>query len=414
MSNYIIDHLDHPIQLEKFFREDKAEFTNQFNKAYPLYKENLSMQIWNERLNYSAEKKSIASKNEIIIIIVLLLIGGMISNIPNISGINDEKFFSTNISFIIFPILSAYYIWKQKFEMNKMIAPFLAIIISAVYINLIPENTKSNSSMLACIHLPLFLWSILGYAYIGGDLKNQNKKIEFLKFNGDLVVISAIILLSCMLFTGVTVGLFSLIDIKIEVFYFQYIAIWWIAGIPMIGTYLIQNNPQIINKVSPIIAKIFTPLVFINLLVYLSALIYTGKYPYNDRNLLLIFNALLIGVMALILFSVAEAGNNKKSIFSTLLLFGLSFLTIIINSIALAAISYRLIEYGITPNRIAVLGGNILIFIHLSMVCYKLFKSIRSRSNLEVVETSIALFLPIYSIWTGIVIFLLPFIFKYK
>ena len=191
-------------------------------------------------------------------------------------------------------------------------------------------------------------------------------------------------------------------------------AIWWIAAVPMSATYLLQNNPQLINKVSPIIAKIFTPLVFINLLVYLTAVIYTGKYPYNDRNLLLVFNVLLIGVMALILFSVAEAGKSNKGLFNLFLLFALSSLTIIINSIALTAISYRILEFGITPNRIAVLGGNILIFIHLLMVSYKLFKTVRGKAEIEAVETSIALFLPVYSIWTAIIIFVLPFIFNFK
>jgi hypothetical protein len=182
----------------------------------------------------------------------------------------------------------------------------------------------------------------------------------------------------------------------------------------MIASFLLQNNPQLISKVSPIIAKIFTPLVFINLLVYLTAVIYTGKYPYNDRNLLLVFNVLLIGVMALILFSVAEAGKNNKGLFTLYILFGLSILTIIINSIALSAISFRILQYGMTPNRIAVLGGNILIFIHLLMVSYKLFKTVRGKAEIEAVETSIALFLPVYSIWTAIIMFILPFIFNYK
>jgi hypothetical protein len=145
--------------------------------------------------------------------------------------------------------------------------------------------------------------------------------------------------------------------------------------------------------------------------VYLTAVIYTGKYPYNDRNLLLVFNVLLIGVMALILFSVAEAGKNNKGLFTLYILFGLSILTIIINSIALSAISFRILQYGMTPNRIAVLGGNILIFI---MVSYKLFKTVRGKAEIEAVETSIALFLPVYSIWTAIIMFILPFIFNYK
>ncbi|MGI9137434.1 MAG: hypothetical protein ACR2IM_00185 [Sediminibacterium sp.] len=414
MKNYIIEQLNNPLQLEKLYRENKSDFKKQLNELYPHYKDNISIQIWHERLNFKNNEISFGGKNELFTLVFLILMGGLIANIPNLTGLNEELFFSKNISLIIFPILSAYFIWRNKISFNKLWLPIVAIIISAIYINTLPELAKSDSALLVRIHLPLFLWSVLGYSFIGANLKSHTKKIEFLKFNGDLIVMIAIIMLSCILFSVITFGLFELIQIKIEKFYFQYIAIWWIAAVPLIATYLIQNNPQIINKVSPIIAKIFTPLVFINLLIYLSAVIYTGKYPYNDRNLLLVFNVLLIGVMALILFSVAEAEKNYKGKFNLYILFGLSLLTIIINSIAFGAISFRILEYGITPNRIAVLGGNILIFIHLLIVSYQLFKNVRGKAEIDKVAISIAQFLPIYSIWTAIIIFILPYIFHFK
>ena len=414
MNESILAHIDDPVQLEKLYRENNAEFKKQFNEIYPNYKDKIGLQVWNERLNYESEKLALGSKNEISAVIILILVGGLIANIPNLTGINEESFFSKNVALIVFSILSAYFIWRQQINLNKILIPVVAIVMSAIYVNLIPNYNKSDSAMLVGIHLPLFLWSILGYVYIGAKLNDHPRKIEFLKFNGDLIIMCAIILLSCMVFTLITFGLFELINIKIEENYFRYFAVWWIAAIPMIASFLLQNNPQLISKVSPIIAKIFTPLVFINLLVYLTAVIYTGKYPYNDRNLLLVFNVLLIGVMALILFSVAEAGKNNKGLFTLYILFGLSILTIIINSIALSAISFRILQYGMTPNRIAVLGGNILIFIHLLMVSYKLFKTVRGKAEIAAVETSIALFLPVYSIWTAIIIFVLPFIFNFK
>jgi hypothetical protein len=414
MNESILAHIDDPVQLEKLYRENNAEFKKQFNEIYPNYKDKIGLQVWNERLNYESEKLALGSKNEISAVIILILVGGLIANIPNLTGINEESFFSKNVALIVFSILSAYFIWRQQINLNKILIPVVAIVMSAIYVNLIPNYNKSDSAMLVGIHLPLFLWSILGYVYIGAKLNDHPRKIEFLKFNGDLIIMCAIILLSCMVFTLITFGLFELINIKIEENYFRYFAVWWIAAIPMIASFLLQNNPQLISKVSPIIAKIFTPLVFINLLVYLTAVIYTGKYPYNDRNLLLVFNVLLIGVMALILFSVAEAGKNNKGLFTLYILFGLSILTIIINSIALSAISFRILQYGMTPNRIAVLGGNILIFIHLLIVSFKLYKSVRNKAKLEEVETSIAQFLPIYSIWTAIIVFILPFIFHYK
>ena len=57
----------------------------------------------------------------------------------------------------------------------------------------------------------------------------------------------------------------------------------------------------------------------LNLLIYLSAVVYTGKYPTQDRNLLLVFNALLIGVMGykyLAPMSWIDALHNASMILS--------------------------------------------------------------------------------------------------
>ena len=234
-----------------------------------------------------------------------------------------------------------------------------------------------------------------------------------LRPNGDLVVMTAIILIAGILLTMITLGLFSLINVRIEG-YFEYIVTFGLSASPIVGTYLVQQNPQLVNKVSPVIAKVFAPLVLITLIIYLTAVISTGKDPYNDREFLLIFNMLLIGVMAIILFSIAEKYNQSNSKIGTFLLLGLSIVTVIINGIALSAIVFRISEWGITPNRLAVLGGNILILINLIIVTINLFKTLKKNEQIENVEKSIATFLPIYSVWTVIVVFLFPILFGFK
>ncbi len=414
MKDEIISNLNNPAGLEKLYRKNKLVFKEHFEQVYADNKEVIYLQYWNERLNYQNNTKILGSKNEIGFVVIIAIIAGLIANIPNFTGLDKESFFMRNISFIVFPLLSSYFIWKQKILFKKWILPFLMVIIAAVYINLLPNINTSNSITLVFIHVPFFLWSILGYSFLGNNVNNSDSRIQFLRYNGDMVVISAIILLSTLLFSALTMQLFELIGIKIEQLYTQYILIWGLAAIPFIGTYLIQNNVQLINKVSPVIAKIFTPLVFLNLFIYLIAIIITKKYPYQDRNLLLVFNALLIGVMALILFSVAEAGKGANHKISILVLFGLSLLTIIVNCIALSAISFRIIEWGISPNRVAVLVGNILIFINLLMVSYKLFLTAFKNAEVKEVEKCIAVFLPIYGIWAGLVTFLFPVIFHLK
>jgi len=414
MKSDILHNLDNPKQLEKLYREDASSFKKEFNQIYPGQQDKASLAFWNERLNYEAAKPSWGSTTELVIVIVFALLAGLIASIPNITGIDNEKFLFRNISFIVFPLLSAYFIWKQKLAFKQYLFPLLAFIIAAVYINLLPTNKESSSIMLAFIHLPIFLWTIFGYSFLGENIKSSQSRIGFLRYNGDLLVMSGILILSTIIFSAITVNLFDLIGINIENFYFQNIMIWGIAAIPIVATYLIQTNAQLINKVSPIIAKIFTPLVFINLFIYLSAMVYTKKYPYQDRNVLLLFNVLLMGVMALILFSIAEAGKATKNKFSLIVLFGLSALTLIVNAIALSAIVYRINEFGFSANRIAVLGGNLLIFINLVLVSYKLFLTSFKNGTIEEIEESIAGYLPVYAIWTGLITFLVPLLFQFK
>lgn len=414
MRDEIINNLENPRQLERLYRENNAAFKSEFNNIYPDLRQSTTAQIWHERLNFDNEGISWGTNKELIFVILASFIAGLIAKIPELTAISENFFYPRNISFVVFPLLAAYFAWKEKVQPQKLFLVATAIIASVVYINLLPNNTKSDTLILACIHLPLFMWATLGFTFAGNELNNYHKRLDFLRYNGDLVVMTTIILIAGALLSGITLGLFELIDIEIEKFYFQYVVVWGLASAPIVGTYLVQTNPHLVNKVSPVIAKVFTPLVLVMLVVYLSAVIYTGKDPYNDREFLLIFNLLLIGVMAIILFSVTETSKSSGNNIGTSLLFGLSIVTIIVNGIALSAILFRISEWGITPNRLAVLGSNILILSNLLIVSYRLFKTVKNGNGIGNVENSIAAFLPVYAVWTLFVTFILPVLFSFR
>ncbi len=414
MREEIKNNLDNPAQLERLYQENRTTFKREFNLIYPDIRQTAAAQIWNARLNFENEKISWGTNKELIVVLVLSFIAGLIAKIPDFTEITPEYFYPRNIAFVVFPLLAAYFAWKHKNQTTKILIVALVFLVSAIYINLLPNNPNSDTLILACVHLPLFLWTVLGFTFVGDKLNNNQRRLDYLRYNADLVVMTTIILIAGGLLTAITFGLFELIDIKIEEFYFHYIGIWGLAAAPIVGTYLVQTNPQLVNKVSPVIAKVFTPLVLVTLVVYLIALIFTGKDPYNDREFLLIFNALLVGVMALIFFSIAESSKNADSKIGTILLLGLSIVTVIVNGIALSAIVFRISEWGLTPNRFAVLGGNLLILTNLLIVTYRLFKTVKDKNEIEKVENSIASFLPIYCLWTIFVTFVVPVLFNFK
>lgn len=414
MKNDIINHIDNPKILEKLYREDKSNFIKDFNNVYPEIKENKLAEFWNERLNYEANEISWGTNKELLFVILASLFAGFIAKIPELTGVKEDFFYPRNVGFIFFPLLTIYFAWKNKMSIGRLLFTFFVILSSILYINFIPDNDTSDTLVLSCIHLPLFLWSILGFTFLGENLSLPQKRIDFLRYNGDLIVMTTLILIAGMILTGITIGLFSIIGFTITEFYFQYIVVFGLSASPIVGTYVVQTNPQLVNKVSPVIAKIFAPLVLLTLIIYLIAIFLSGKDTYNDRDFLLTFNALLFGVMAIILFSVAETARSKKSQMATIILFLLSLVTIIVNIISFSAILYRISEWGITPNRLTVFGGNILILINLLIVLYRLYRTIRQSDQIELVEKSIATFMPFYALWTIIVTFIFPFIFGFK
>lgn len=414
MKNKILQNLDQPRFLEELYRDNKTEFKREFNLLYPEIKEVTTAHVWNERLNFEQKNLSETSKHEWFYIGIACVFAFYIAQIPHIFGFDAELFYPRNISFIVFPMLSAYFLRKNKVDLKQVFIIVTIFIISAVYINLLPGNQTSDTFVLAYLHLPLFLWSVFGFSFSGGKLHDYKKRLDFLRFNGDLIVITTLILISGGILTAFTVGLFKLIGLNIIEFYSNYIVILGLASAPIVGTFLVQKNPQLVNKISPIIAKVFTPLVLITLIVYLFAVLFAGKDPFYDRNFLIVFNLLLIAVLALILFSLSDSAKNGIAKSGIILLFALSLVTVLVNGIALSAILFRISEWGFTPNRITVLIGNMLILANLLMVTFQLAKTLKNPAQLEFAEKSMASFLPIYSVWTIIVTFIFPLLFGFK
>lgn len=414
MKDEILSNLDNPGKLERLYRADKPTFKRTFNALYPELKNMSLAGYWYERLNFASEEISWGSRKDLVFVIMASLLAGFIAKMPAFLSISEDFFYPRNIGFIIFPMLTAYFAWKNKLSKNKIAIIVATSLVGLIFINAFPDVKKSDTLMLSCVHLLLFLWSILGFAFVGGTSNNDEKRLSYLKYNGDLVVMTTLIIIAGGIMTGITVGLFSLIGINIEKFYFENVVVFGLPAAPIMGTYLIQTNPQLVGKVSPVIAKIFSPLVLVMLVIYLGALIYSGKDPYNDRDFLLVFNALLIGVLAIIFFSIAETSTAAKSQTETWVLFLLSVITAIVNAVALSAILFRISAWGITPNRAAVLGGDVLILINLLLVVRQFFRILTKKGNITGVRNAITLYLPIYFLWTIIVTFIFPLLFGFK
>jgi len=419
MTEKIKEFINDPEKLEKLYREDRKSFEADFEKIYPEIENTEMAKFWKSRLDYykTSDKTKQNSGSDILIMIAVCFLAGFLIKIPDLFNINLTKFlfYDKDAGIIVFLGLAIYAIViNRNISKRNLAIIFITFFVSIIYINLLPNLRNSASINLVYIHMPLLMWCTYGLIFIDFDLKDKSKRIEYIKHNGDLAIMGALILIAGAILSGITIGLFKAIGMNIEKFYSHYIIIVGLVSAPIITTYILKNSAALTNKIAPIIANIFSPLVLITLIIYLIAIVVTGKDPYSDRDFLLTFNIMLIGVMAIIVFSVSETSMNSKLWFNEMVLFILSIVTLIINLIALSAIFYRIGEYGLTPNRLAILGSNILIFINLILITIDLFKINFKKALLEKVEFSISKYLPVYIIWILIVVFGFPLFFGMK
>jgi hypothetical protein len=419
METAIRENLNHPGELEKLYRSDKKRFEQSFFALYPDIAALPMADYWKARLEFDhqADPGRKVLKRDLLFLIISCVMAGLLIKIPQLAGFDPEKyaFYMKNTGIIVFLGLSTYiFLTNSRLNPGNLIITLWVYVLAALYVNLLPAGEGSDSIILTYIHLPLFLWCLYGVIFIDFDLKERSKRIDYLKYNGDLIILTLLILIGGGVLTAVTIGLFSAIGVHIENFYMENIAIIGLVASPIVATYIIRNFPAITDKLAPIIAQIFSPLVLVTLLVYLIFMIVTGKDPYNDRDFLLVFNLMLLGVMAIVVFSVAGTSTREKQRFNEWILFVLSLLALAVDLVALSAILYRVGEFGFTPNRTAVLGSNLLIFVHLVLIAVDLFMVVRKGKRMKIVEHTIAKYLPLYAIWTLFVTFLLPLLFGGK
>ncbi|CAN7640751.1 DUF4153 domain-containing protein [Paenibacillus sp. LjRoot153] len=412
-TNLIIDNIANPQELERMFREEPEAFKKSFTYAWEQNPDSQVLGVWYQRLYFKekipTEKASLFQKDFISMGILAILAGTITRILFHFA--DDNTIAPINIVFAILLLIAMYFVTNNV--PNKKILYTLAssFLISGVFLNLLPVEW-TDSIILAYIHLPIFLWVVVGLAFTGNEYGRGSARLAYLKFNGELAILYACMAISGMLLTGLTMQLFKFVGMDISEFYFENVVIFGAAALSLVAVYLVSRNLKLAKNIAPYIAKIFSPLVLVTLLVYLITVVVVGKNPFLDRDFLLSFNGVLLAVLAVTIFSITESGKDEKKNISDYINFALIVLALIIDSVALSAIVFRLSSYGISPNRLAVLGVNILIWANLIWIMLSYLRFLQNKTGPLAIQDTVTKYLPVYGLWAAFVSFTFPLFFN--
>jgi len=413
-NNEIINYLDKPEELERLYCRNPKQFLSWFSEAVVEYPESETLKVWKARLTYSTPKSNPTNNTRLLFVIIISLLSVFLVKLPVYFPILDAWFYPRFVPLIVFSSLIAYFLSGATASIRQKTLTIAGVAICVITMMLMPNKQNSASIIMSQIHMPMVLFSLLALAYMANEWKNPEARLRYIRYIGEVMIYTTLILLGGIVLTLLTFGLFGLIGISIEKWYMEYVVIWGLVASPIVATYLYDSVLNRESKLATLIANVFAPLFLITVAVYLLAMLYAQKSPYSDRDFLITFNGLLIVVWGITVFSISGRRFSSASKGADAVNISLVAITLIINAIALSAILFRLVEYGVTPNRVAVTGVNILIFVHLVLILMEYIKQLKTTANSEQLTRSVSNYLPVYTAWSVFMVILLPILFKFE
>ncbi|MEL7833189.1 hypothetical protein [Fodinibius sp. Rm-B-1B1-1] len=360
--------------------------------------------------------KTIKKYNEAIVAFALAVAAAAFIKLPTLFGISlgqNESFYLRNMSLFVLPLLTGYFIWKRR--PDTRILPWIALVFIAagIFANVYAFDRQSDTELLLALHLPITLWLVVGIAYTGGRWSQVGRRMDFIRFSGELFIYYVLIGLGGGVLTLFMALIFNTIAIDIEPFFESWLLPCGAVGAVIIAAWLVELKQDIVESLASMLARLFTPLFTIVLITFLGTLLWTGRGLEIERDVLIAFDMLLIVVLGLLLYSIsARAPNSSPGVFDVVqIVLVISALTA--DVVALWAIAERITELGFTPNRVVALGLNVILLVNLVWSARLYIRFLQGKGSFSDIEKWQTDYLLVYAVWAAIVVIVIPPLFGF-
>ena len=368
----------------------------------------------------AADVSGTAIGTETLIVLSLAVAAALAIKVPALFGVplspNEQvpPFYVRNASLFVFPLLTIYFLWKRGLGVATGVWFALPFAAAAVFANIYPFRTGSDTERLTALHLPIALWLAVGVAYARGRWFADGGRMNFVRFSGELAIYYVLIALGGGVVTAFTFMMFSAIDKNPDWFVGGWLIPCGAAGAVIIGSWLVEAKQSVIENMAPVLTGLFTPLFTVLLLAFLATMAWTGSPINVKREVLIGFDLLLAVVVGLVLYAAsARDPHTPPHLFDGLQLL-LVVSALVVDVVALSAIAARISEFGFTPNRVAALGENLILLVNLGRTAWLYARFVRRRGPFAALERWQIDYLPVYAAWAALVVVTFPSMFGYR
>jgi hypothetical protein len=422
-----------PASLENLYQaalqaHEADQFTASLLTCYQESPSNLLYAAWFYRLQAAPREepagRNINWKAAVPLSVALGLILWILSD-PRFQLPNDVPY----LGLMWAPIVSCFVIafltvTNRQYTIRSLLIS-IAIIWAILYVTLFTKSPgRFRYRDLMALHLPLLAWIGVGASILGSRSDHQNR-FAFLSKSIEVFVTGGIFIIAGGVFVAITFGMFDALNISIP----DTITRLLLAGggglVPVLAVAsvydpLVRPADQIfeqgVGKLISTLTRILLPLTLLVLVVYLIFIPFNFMEPFNERDVLIVYNAMLFAIMVLLVGVTPVRESHLPQLHRTALRRGVlavAILAVLISLYALSATLHRTLtdDLGLSMNRLTIIGWNSINIGILSLLIYRFYKR-GPQEWVRSLQSTFGLGAIAYVVWTIFLILAIPLLFK--
>jgi hypothetical protein len=320
--------------------------------------------------------------------------------------------FMRDLGLFVLPALAAYFVWLRRPPRSVIVTAVVVVAALAVAVSVFPFGSRSQTGALVAIHLPVVLWFVVSLTYLGAEWRSSSRRMDFVRFTGEWAIYYVLIALG----GGVLMTLMNLVLAPIapaEVA--AQIDLWVVpsgaAAAVIVAAWLVEAKKSVIENIAPVLTAIFTPLFAVMLVAAAIGYLVIGVGHAFNRDLLIAFDALLLVVLALVLYGISARDSLKAVGITDAVRLVAMIAAIVLDLLVLGSMLARIGDYGFTPNRVAALAVNVILLVDLAGTAWLTARVLLGRGPAVRIDRWQTRYLPVFGAWAVVAVLALPLVF---
>ena len=341
---------------------------------------------------------------------VAIQVARLAADVPD----EEPTWFLRNLSLFVLPFLAGYFARRRQLDTKQWLLAAAPFGLAALIVNVYPYDADSATEAIVALHLPVVLWFAVAYPYMGGTVRSHERRMDFVRFTGEWFIYYVLIALGGGVLMGLTAAILEPTGVDVDVLIGEWILPTGAAGAVIVAAWLVESKQRVVENMAPVLTMLFTPLFAVMLAG--AAVVYgvTGLGDAFDRELVSIFDALLVVVLALVLYGMSARDPSTSANWMDGIQLVAVVSALVLDLLVLGTMIARIGDLGFTPNRTAALGLNLVLLVNLAVAAFLSVQFLRRRSTLHRLERWQTTYLPVFALWAAAVVVFLPPLFGFS